>query len=107
MKCEPLRRNRDYMPLWSAEILSELGSQTSAVAYPLLILALTGSAAVTFLCSMVSVSCTRAAFERTGGRPVESRKLRADRRDPPRPLPPSSSGRLVQSPVDQQSFADR
>lgn len=40
----PLVRNRDYMLLWSGEILSELGSQTSAVAYPLLILALTGSA---------------------------------------------------------------
>src|ERR1700735_3856296 len=40
-----LRRNRDYMLLWSGEILSELGSQTSAVAYPLLILALTGSPA--------------------------------------------------------------
>lgn len=41
----PLLRNRDYMLLWSGEILSEVGSQTSAVAYPLLILALTGSAA--------------------------------------------------------------
>jgi MFS family permease len=41
----PLLHNRDYMLLWSGEILSELGSQTSAVAYPLLILALTGSAA--------------------------------------------------------------
>ena len=30
------------MLLWSGEVLSELGSQTSAVAYPLLILALTG-----------------------------------------------------------------
>ena len=37
--------HRDYMLLWSGEILSELGSQSSAVAYPLLILALTGSAA--------------------------------------------------------------
>jgi MFS family permease len=41
----PLLRNRDYMLLWSGELLSELGSQTAAVAYPLLILALTGSAA--------------------------------------------------------------
>ncbi len=41
----PLLHNRDYMLLWSGEILSELGSQSSAVAYPLLILALTGSAA--------------------------------------------------------------
>ncbi len=41
----PLLHHRDYMLLWSGEILSELGSQSSAVAYPLLILALTGSAA--------------------------------------------------------------
>jgi MFS family permease len=40
-----LLRNRDYMLFWSGEALSELGSQTSTVAYPLLILALTGSAA--------------------------------------------------------------
>jgi MFS family permease len=37
--------HRDYMLLWGGEILSELGSQMSAVAYPLLILTLTGSAA--------------------------------------------------------------
>ncbi len=41
----PLLHNRDYMLLWGGEVLSELGSQSSAVAYPLLILALTGSAA--------------------------------------------------------------
>jgi predicted MFS family arabinose efflux permease len=40
----PLLRNRDYMLLWSGQTLSSLGSQTSTVAYPLLVLALTGSA---------------------------------------------------------------
>ncbi|MEO6859612.1 MAG: MFS transporter [Solirubrobacteraceae bacterium] len=45
MRRWPLLHNRDYMLLWSGEILSELGSQTSAVAYPLLILSLTGSPA--------------------------------------------------------------
>ena len=45
MRRWPLLRNRDYMLLWSGEVLSELGSQTSSVAYPLLILALTGSPA--------------------------------------------------------------
>jgi predicted MFS family arabinose efflux permease len=40
-----LLRNRDYMLLWAGQTLSELGSQAAAVAYPLLILALTGSAA--------------------------------------------------------------
>ncbi|MGH2860326.1 MAG: MFS transporter [Solirubrobacteraceae bacterium] len=44
MRRWPLLHNHDYMLLWSGEILSELGSQSSAVAYPLLILALTGSA---------------------------------------------------------------
>jgi predicted MFS family arabinose efflux permease len=41
----PLFRNRDYMLFWSGQALSELGSQTSTVAYPLLVLTLTGSAA--------------------------------------------------------------
>jgi len=45
MRRWPLARNRDYMLLWSGAVLSELGSQTSAVAYPLLVLALTGSPA--------------------------------------------------------------
>ena len=45
MRRWPLLQHRDYMLLWSGELLSELGSQSSAVAYPLLILALTGSAA--------------------------------------------------------------
>jgi MFS family permease len=40
-----LRRNREFMLLWSGQTLSELGSQVSLVAYPLLVLALTGSAA--------------------------------------------------------------
>jgi hypothetical protein len=39
-----LRRNREFMLLWSGQTLSELGSQISLVAYPLLVLALTGSA---------------------------------------------------------------
>lgn len=39
----PLRRNRDYMLVWGGQGLSELGSQVSTVAYPLLVLALTGS----------------------------------------------------------------
>lgn len=40
-----LGRNRDFMLLWSGETLSELGSQISTVAFPLLVLALTGSPA--------------------------------------------------------------
>lgn len=38
-----LRRNREFMLLWSGEALSGLGSQISLVAFPLLVLALTGS----------------------------------------------------------------
>ncbi len=38
-------RNRDFLLLWGGEALSEVGSQTSTVAYPLLVLALTGSPA--------------------------------------------------------------
>jgi MFS family permease len=41
----PLRRNRDYMLVWAGQGLSELGSQISTVAYPLLVLALTRSPA--------------------------------------------------------------
>lgn len=41
----PLRRNRDFRLLWSGQAVSELGSSISLIAYPLLVLALTGSAA--------------------------------------------------------------
>jgi MFS family permease len=41
----PLRRNRDYMLIWAGQGVSELGSQISTVAYPLLVLALTHSPA--------------------------------------------------------------
>src|SRR5205085_456112 len=41
----PLRRNRDYVLVWAGQGVSELGSQVSSVAYPLLVLALTHSPA--------------------------------------------------------------
>ncbi|MES9522039.1 MFS transporter [Streptomyces capoamus] len=41
----PLLRNRDFVLLWQAAAVSGLGSNASSVAYPLLILALTGSPA--------------------------------------------------------------
>ena len=41
----PLRRNRDFQLLWSGQAISVLGSQTSKIAYPLLVLAMTGSPA--------------------------------------------------------------
>ncbi len=41
----PLRHNRDFQLLWGGQAVSVLGSQISKIAYPLLVLAMTGSAA--------------------------------------------------------------
>jgi len=41
----PLLHNRDYMLLWSGQVVSTLGSAATSIVYPLLILALTGSPA--------------------------------------------------------------
>jgi len=41
----PLWRNRDYLLLWAGQAVSILGTQLSQLAFPLLVLALTGSAA--------------------------------------------------------------
>jgi MFS family permease len=41
----PLRRNRDFVLLQTGQLLSNLGHQLTVIAYPLLVLALTGSAA--------------------------------------------------------------
>lgn len=41
----PLRRNRDFLLLWSGMAVSVLGSRVSTIAYPLLVLYLTGSPA--------------------------------------------------------------
>jgi MFS family permease len=41
----PLRRNRDFLLLQAAQLLSSGGSGITGIAYPLLVLALTGSAA--------------------------------------------------------------
>ncbi|HWM88761.1 MAG TPA: MFS transporter, partial [Kofleriaceae bacterium] len=38
-----LWRNRDFMLLWSGQVVSTVGMRVSALAYPLLVLALTGS----------------------------------------------------------------
>ncbi len=42
----PLHRNRDFALLWSSQAVSVLGSQVSLPAYPLLVLAMTGSPAL-------------------------------------------------------------
>jgi MFS family permease len=41
----PLRRNRDFLLLQAGQLLSEAGTKSAAIAYPLLVLDLTGSAA--------------------------------------------------------------
>src|SRR5216683_4987362 len=41
----PLWRNLDYMLLWSGQMVSTIGSEVSTLAFPLLILAQTGSPA--------------------------------------------------------------
>ncbi|HZM81962.1 MAG TPA: MFS transporter [Candidatus Limnocylindrales bacterium] len=41
----PLRRNRDFQLLWIGQAASSLGTQVATVAFPLLVLAVTGSAA--------------------------------------------------------------
>ena len=45
MTAVPLRRNRDFVLLQSGQLLSNLGTRLTSIAYPLLVLGLTGSAA--------------------------------------------------------------
>lgn len=44
-KLTPLWRNRDYVLLWSGQAVSVVGTQVTQIAFPLLVLGLTGSAA--------------------------------------------------------------
>jgi uncharacterized protein YbdZ (MbtH family)/predicted MFS family arabinose efflux permease len=45
----PLSRNRSFRLLWSSQAMSTFGSSASAIAFPLLVLAVTGSAAASGL----------------------------------------------------------
>jgi MFS family permease len=45
----PLSRNRNYTLLWGGQVLSEVGFSASMIAFPLLVLAVTGSAATSGL----------------------------------------------------------
>ena len=41
----PLHRNRDFMVLWTSQVVSTIGTRVSSIAYPLLVLAITRSPA--------------------------------------------------------------
>ncbi len=41
----PLWRNRDFLFLWTGQVVSTIGTRVSGLAYPLVVLAITGSAA--------------------------------------------------------------
>ena len=45
VRLTPLWKNRDYLLLWSGQTISILGSQVTQIAFPLLVLGLTGSPA--------------------------------------------------------------
>lgn len=61
----PLSRNRNYRLLWATQALSEFGINGSMIAFPLLVLAITGSAAVSGL-----VLGTAAAAQLIAGLPA-------------------------------------
>jgi MFS family permease len=61
----PLSRNRNYQLLWVSQALSEFGINASMIAFPLLVLAVTGSAAASGL-----VLGTIAAAELVAGLPT-------------------------------------
>ena len=55
----PLRKNRNFRLLWIGQVLSDIGSQVGGIAYPLLVLALTGSAVTA---GLVATIASLAAF---------------------------------------------
>ncbi|HEY9391960.1 MAG TPA: MFS transporter [Mycobacteriales bacterium] len=71
----PLRRNRDFLLLQAGQLLSATGSQSALVAYPLLVLAATGSPALAGLVAFVRTLAT-VGFSVLGGVAVD----RVDRR---------------------------
>ena len=55
MTAVPLRRNRDFMLLQIGQLLSSTGTQSASIAYPLLVLAITDSAAKTGVVSFARI----------------------------------------------------
>ena len=66
----PLARNRNYRVLWGSQALSEFGFNASAIAFPLLVLALTGSAAASGLV-LGTVAAARLSAGLPGGALVD------------------------------------
>ena len=60
MPAVPLRRNRDFVLLQAGQFLSSAGTQATAIAYPLLALALTHSAVKAGLALNPTFSISRA-----------------------------------------------
>ncbi|MFD8094484.1 MFS transporter [Streptomyces malaysiensis] len=71
----PLSRNRDYRLLWGGQALSEFGFHSALIAFPLLVLALTGSGAASGL-----VMGTIAAAQMVAGLPAGVLVDRYDRK---------------------------
>ncbi|GDY39930.1 hypothetical protein SANT12839_008120 [Streptomyces antimycoticus] len=71
----PLSRNRDYRLLWGSQALSEFGFHAAVIAFPLLVLALTGSGAASGL-----VMGTIAAAQMVAGLPAGVLVDRYDRK---------------------------
>ncbi|WP_432034795.1 MFS transporter [Streptomyces cucumeris] len=71
----PLSRNRDYRLLWGSQALSEFGFHATMIAFPLLVLALTGSGAASGL-----VMGTIAAAQMVAGLPAGVLADRYDRK---------------------------
>jgi MFS family permease len=71
----PLSRNRNYQLLWVSQVLSGVGVSASVIAFPLLVLALTGSAAASGV-----VLGTIAAAQLIAGLPAGALADRWDRR---------------------------
>src|SRR5262249_42317907 len=71
----PLSRNRNFRLLWGSQVLSEFGLSASTIAFPLLVLAVTGSAVASGL-----VLSTVAAAEVVAGLPMGALADRWDRK---------------------------
>jgi hypothetical protein len=71
MAAVPLRRNRDLVLLQDGQLLASAGSESTAIAYPLLVLALTQSAAKAGLVTFARLCRSRSSgwspgWRRTG-----------------------------------------